>query len=202
MYGSAWCSQQCCPHYYRTSLSLWTRKPKPKAKDLYPGHIANPSLRSAITIQAEISCKVFLTQVRLDRFGKAADDCCRLCLAEWEDVEHLVATCPALSSVHQGLIKRIKDNLNTKQFRTTLRVCPCTVLGVGALSSPGPTSNSAKTQLHTLILYFIRNLHTTVKIYLTTFKDPQRPMESHLWNFGRLAVQTISDRSRGRIQDR
>ncbi|XP_063952192.1 uncharacterized protein LOC135153482, partial [Lytechinus pictus] len=100
----------------KTSLSLWTRTPKPKAKDLYPGHISNPSLRSAITIRAQISCQVYLTQVRLAKIGKAPDDCCRLCMSACEDVEHLVATCPALAPVRQDLIQRVKANPNTKQF--------------------------------------------------------------------------------------
>nr|XP_054772047.1 uncharacterized protein LOC129280012 [Lytechinus pictus] len=59
----------------KVSLSLWTRRPKLKATDLYPGHIANPSLRPAITIRAQISRKVYLTQARLVRIGKAADLC-------------------------------------------------------------------------------------------------------------------------------
>ena len=145
----------------KTSLSLWTRRPKPKAKDLYPGHIANPSLRSAITIRAQISCKVYLTQVRLVRIGKATDDCCRLCRVEREDVEHLVATCPALSSVRQDLINRIKDNLNTKQFAQYFESAPALFLESVLFLPAGHISSSAKTQLHTLILYFIRNLHTT-----------------------------------------
>eukprot|EP00057_Strongylocentrotus_purpuratus_P008122 XP_011662596.1 PREDICTED: uncharacterized protein LOC105437562 [Strongylocentrotus purpuratus] len=139
-------------HSEKTSLSLWTRRPKPKAKDLYLGHIANPSLRSAITIRAQISCKVYLTQVRLVRIGKATDDCCRLCRAEREDVEHLVATCPALSSVHRDLINRIKDNLNTKQFAQYFESAPALFLESVLFLPAGHISSSAKTQLHTLIL--------------------------------------------------
>nr|XP_054770811.1 glycogenin-1-like [Lytechinus pictus] len=112
----------------KTSLSLWTRTPKPKAKDLYPGHISNPSLRSAITIRAQISCQVYLTQVRLAKIGKAPDDCCRLCMSACEDVEHLVATCPALAPVRQDLIQRVKANLNTKQFGPCFESTPALFL--------------------------------------------------------------------------
>ena len=152
----------------KTSLSLWTRTPKPKAKDLYPGHISNPSLRTAITIRAQISCQVYLTQARLARIGKAPDDCCSLCTSACEDVEHLVATCPALVSIRQDLIRRIKANPNTKQFGHYFESTPALFVESVLFLPPGRICNNTKAQLHTLILYFLRNLHSTRQSLLNT----------------------------------
>ena len=145
----------------KTSLSLWTRSPKPKAKDLYPGHVANPTLRQSIAIRAQLSCKVYLTETRLVKIGKASDSCCRLCHRAEEDVEHLVATCPELSSVRHDFVLHVRKNSSTKHLARFFEQDPKELLDSVLFLPPCPMTKSTKAQLHTLILYFIRNLHTT-----------------------------------------
>ena len=154
-------SRQCDALTNKTSLSLWSRRPKPRAKDLYPGHIAYQSLRQAIIYRAQLSCQFYLTQARLVRIGKAADDCCRLCHVERENVKHFVATCSALTPVRQDLIQRIRGINNAMQFVQYFESVPEVFLESVLFLPPVPISCCPKAQLHTFILYFIRNLHTT-----------------------------------------
>ena len=147
----------------KSSLALWTRSPKPKAINLYPGHVTNPSLRQSITFRAQLSCKVYLTQERLVKIGKASDDCCRLCHLEREDVKHLVATCPVLEPLRQDLVRRISSNPNTKSFGKFFQTDPQIFLDSVLFLPPGPMAKCTRAQLHTLvlILYYLRNLHST-----------------------------------------
>ena len=66
-----------------------------------------------------------------------------------------------MSTLRQDLVRRIKENNTTKQFACYLESSPELFVESVLFLPPGPIDGSAKAHLHTLMLYFIRNLHTT-----------------------------------------
>ena len=146
----------------KTSLGLWNGRLWQRSPSLYPLYLANPALRHAVVIRSQLLCQVYLTQARMFKIGRSPDGTCRLCSLAIEDVTHMIGTCTCFSPLRKGLIHRISTNPDLIHLTPYFDDTDPSLFTTSVLLLPSaPIIENKRHILNILILYFLRNLHTT-----------------------------------------